>query len=356
MSSVVIAGNTSGTVTLNAPDISGSTVLTLPTTSGTLVTTAGGTTVPFALGSASAPSITFIGDTNTGIFSPGADSIGFAEGGAEIARFDSSGQFNVGPFGGNGNAVVAGSSSPGFTNQPGTNLLLKSGDGSGTGSSFMSFSTSPAGSSGTTVNTAVERMRIDSSGNLGIGTTATTTYRTTIANNGGNQLRLYATDVSTTTTNSIDFWYLDGGGSPYNNTAIRSLSTANAGNGNLVFYTRPTSGSLTERMRISSGGNVSVTQPPGTYTCDVTSGATSIANNGTVDYTNAGGLLIANNYSTGAVTVYIAGGGSVTTVANTGGQVGTFVYVGGIDGYRWTNTSGSTSTFGFFFIRTRPNG
>jgi hypothetical protein len=42
MSSVVIAGNTSGTVTLNAPDVAGTTTLTLPTTNGTLVTTASG--------------------------------------------------------------------------------------------------------------------------------------------------------------------------------------------------------------------------------------------------------------------------------------------------------------------------
>ena len=95
MSSVVIAGNTSGTVTLLAPDIAGTTTLTLPTTSGTLVTTAGGTTVPFALGSASSPSITFTGDTNTGIFSPGADTIAFAEGGVESMRIDSSGQVGI---------------------------------------------------------------------------------------------------------------------------------------------------------------------------------------------------------------------------------------------------------------------
>jgi hypothetical protein len=42
MSSVVIAGNTSGTVTLQAPAVSGSTVLTLPNVSGTIVTTTGG--------------------------------------------------------------------------------------------------------------------------------------------------------------------------------------------------------------------------------------------------------------------------------------------------------------------------
>jgi hypothetical protein len=39
MSSVIIAGNTSGTITLDAPNVAGSTVLTLPTTSGTIVTT-----------------------------------------------------------------------------------------------------------------------------------------------------------------------------------------------------------------------------------------------------------------------------------------------------------------------------
>jgi len=36
MASIVISGDTSGTVTLSAPAVAGSTVLTLPTTSGTL--------------------------------------------------------------------------------------------------------------------------------------------------------------------------------------------------------------------------------------------------------------------------------------------------------------------------------
>jgi hypothetical protein len=43
MSSVVIAGNTSGTVTLNAPDVAGTTTLTLPTTNGTVLTTGSST-------------------------------------------------------------------------------------------------------------------------------------------------------------------------------------------------------------------------------------------------------------------------------------------------------------------------
>lgn len=50
----------------------------------------------FADGSASDPSITNTGDTNTGIFFPAADTIAFTEGGVEAARIDSSGNFLVG--------------------------------------------------------------------------------------------------------------------------------------------------------------------------------------------------------------------------------------------------------------------
>jgi hypothetical protein len=53
MASVIVAGNTSGSVSLFAPDVSGSTVLTLPTTTGTLVVNSGAQTIEFADGSAS---------------------------------------------------------------------------------------------------------------------------------------------------------------------------------------------------------------------------------------------------------------------------------------------------------------
>jgi hypothetical protein len=95
MSSVIVAGDTSGSVTLQAPAVSGSTVLTLPTTTGTLVVNSGAQTIEFADGSASAPSITNSGDTNTGIFFPAADTIAFSEGGAESMRLDSSGNLGI---------------------------------------------------------------------------------------------------------------------------------------------------------------------------------------------------------------------------------------------------------------------
>jgi hypothetical protein len=55
-----------------------------------------GVTVSFADGSAAAPSITNLDDSNTGMFFPAADTIAFAEGGAEIARFNSSGNLGIG--------------------------------------------------------------------------------------------------------------------------------------------------------------------------------------------------------------------------------------------------------------------
>ena len=51
MSSVIIAGNTSGTITLDAPAVAGTTTLTLPTTSGTIALSGGavsGTTGSFS--------------------------------------------------------------------------------------------------------------------------------------------------------------------------------------------------------------------------------------------------------------------------------------------------------------------
>jgi hypothetical protein len=62
---------------------------------GTLTVT-GSATVEFADGSASTPSITNDGDTNTGIFFPAADTIAFATAGTEDARFDSAGNMGLG--------------------------------------------------------------------------------------------------------------------------------------------------------------------------------------------------------------------------------------------------------------------
>jgi hypothetical protein len=69
-------------------------------TSPTLVTpvlgAASATSVTVDAGAVGTPSITTTGDTNTGIFFPAADTIAFAEGGAEAMRIDSSGNVGIG--------------------------------------------------------------------------------------------------------------------------------------------------------------------------------------------------------------------------------------------------------------------
>jgi hypothetical protein len=76
-----IETGTFGTTTSTAATITTGTIPTLVAT--TLVTTGTGT--------AAAPAIVPTGDTNTGIFFPAADTVAFAEGGAESMRIDSSG-------------------------------------------------------------------------------------------------------------------------------------------------------------------------------------------------------------------------------------------------------------------------
>ena len=58
------------------------------------------------------------------------------------------------------------------TDIAGANLSIQSGRGTGAGAGgYVRFLTAPAGTTGTTLGTATERMRIDSAGNVGIGTT-----------------------------------------------------------------------------------------------------------------------------------------------------------------------------------------
>ena len=124
-----------------------------------------------AAGSAAAPTITATGDTNTGIFFPAADTIAFAEGGAEAMRINSSGNLLVGTTSASAkfslNNGAAGNLAY-FTDGVNTDFYIKTASsiatiGPNAGSTNLAFQTS-----------GTERARIDSSGNLLVGKAVTT--------------------------------------------------------------------------------------------------------------------------------------------------------------------------------------
>jgi len=163
-------------------------------TSPTLVTpilgAASATSITFDAGAVGTPSITTTGDTNTGIFFPAADTIAFAEGGAEAMRIDSSGNVGIGtssPLSSSGltvskNSLSVTTSDGNFgaggkrtfmdmdsTNNVGRIGALSGGVASGTALALYYGAV--------TTGTTNEGMRIDSSGNLqfnsGYGSVAT---------------------------------------------------------------------------------------------------------------------------------------------------------------------------------------
>ena len=92
------ASNVTGTVAI-ANGGTGSTTAANALTALGAVAKAGDTmtgALGIIAGSASTPSLFASGDTNTGIYFPAADTIGFAEGGAEAMRIDSSGNVGIG--------------------------------------------------------------------------------------------------------------------------------------------------------------------------------------------------------------------------------------------------------------------
>jgi len=209
-------------------------------------------------GSAATPAIRGT-DANTGIFFPSADTIGFSEGGAEVARFDSSGNLGLGatPSAWSGfRALDVGSRSAlvdltsaqqtdiwsnAYFN--GTNSIYKTTANASiyrqTTGQHIWFN-APSGTAGNAI-TFTQAMTLDASGNLGIGITSPNSYANykTLSIFGTNGGELDMGDGTTTRLNL------------YSSSTSVQLSAVGAIP--LVFNTNSA-----ERARIDSSGNLLV--------------------------------------------------------------------------------------------------
>jgi hypothetical protein len=252
------AGGGTGTSTSTG---TGSVVLS---NSPTLVTpvlgSATATQLTTALGSAAAPALTFSGDTNTGIFSPAADTIAFSEGGVESMRITSAGNVAIGTTAIFDSAdrvlTVNGTGSSRF--EMGTGGASRGGlYTGGTELNLYSAGAIPL-NLGTNYST---RMTIDSSGNVGIGTSSLTAklevkFDTTVsASNGAIGIEnAGAGEQGITFTKKGYSFNGPAAAITYNGSAL-GISSASY----LSFRTNSGIESFpSERMRIDSSGNVGV--------------------------------------------------------------------------------------------------
>jgi hypothetical protein len=142
--------------------------------SPTLVTpvlgAASATSVTAALGAVGTPSYTFTGDTNTGIYSPAADTIAFVEGGVEAMRITSAGDVGIGTASPNSAGV-----NRAITVNGTSNSIVEVNYGGTRGAYLFSNASGTVLSSVQNLRLQLNtndtpRVTIDSSGNVGVGT------------------------------------------------------------------------------------------------------------------------------------------------------------------------------------------
>ena len=229
-------------------------------------------TATVGAGSNTAPSITTTGDTNTGIFFPAADQVAITTGGTQRAVVDASGNVGVGTSSPNEKLQVNGAvlstgalsavrtSAASVDFLTGNTRFISMGADASTKGGFIWYNSTNAA--------VTEAMRIDSSGNVGIGTSSPskllqvtnadrTVSSTQVLLEGS--YNAYGTGISFQSRTSSGGTLVEmarivaDGEDNWNTTA----STQDAG---LRFYTT-LNGTSAEKMRIDSNGNLLVGTP-----------------------------------------------------------------------------------------------
>jgi len=244
------------------------------------------TTLRIAAGSAAAPSITPTGDSDTGIFFPSADTIAFGEGGSEAARIDSSGRLGIGVTSPSqalhtvGNGLFTGTVDIGNETSGRKTLTLNSSD-NGAAVLFRADAATrarievPDGETALAFGveigaTPTERMRIDSSGRLLVGTSSYSGNARAVFqghSSGASQPGLIWIRRDETLSGAVsgaDLGIISFGDSSGGEFA-QIIAEVDGGVGSsdypgrLVFSTTADGASSpTERMRISSNGNIGI--------------------------------------------------------------------------------------------------
>jgi len=325
MASIINAATSGGLIT--TADTSG--ILQLQTAGTTAVTVDASQRAAFVAGTAALPAITTTGDTNTGIFFPAADTIAFAEGGAEAMRIDASGNLGLGvtpsawytgyvasQVGVNGSVwanrttadtTIVGIGSNQFLNSGATNrLYISNGFASRyeQSSGVHSWFTAASGTAGNAIS-FTQAMTLTASGQLAIGlTSASTTLHVSGATTTDGSIKYNQALQSTAAYNAtpmsgtlVALKYNAGG--DFAGMGGWSIGKENATDGNYSSYfamhTRLNGGDIGERARIDSSGRLLV----GTTSASNSSHTFKIANSSRMAFDNDGaapfGLIVQYN-------------------------------------------------------------
>jgi hypothetical protein len=355
--------NSSGSLAGSANMVFDGTILTVNGLSTTGVAS-------FADGTVSLPSITNIGDTNTGMFFPAADTIAFTEGGSEVMRITSAGAVGVGTttpsgrmtvvegdrtldgignfnvFSGNtqaanlgGSLALGGLNGSGGAFDPWSFATLKGAKENSTSGNLAGYFVIATSTSGGTLS---ERMRIDSSGNVGIGTTTViagaklnTLGWITSSNSNTDRIVIGQDARGTSTVFGLptgSSWVASVG-----NAVANALGIGTYGGDPLVLATNNT-----ERMRITSAGDVGIgtTAPKAPLQVSTTANFGAILKVSDLTSEQTGFVVLGNGNSTDKAVGIWRGDANSTSTA------GGYLNCGGYNGITFStsaNVFGSSS-------------